>query len=168
MSDRLILVGRVAGPFGVRGELRITAYTAEPLALLRYRDLKREDGAPALTLQTARAVKDAVVGRAAEVQTREQAEALKGLRLFVPRSTLPEPDEDEFYLADLIGLCAEDAAGAPLGRVKAVQNHRAGDILEIDPGQGRPTWLLAFSRETVPEVRIGEGRLVVVRPEETE
>jgi 16S rRNA processing protein RimM len=168
LSDPLILVGRVAGPFGVRGELKITAYTEEPLALLRYRELKREDGAPALTLESGRAAQDTVVARAAEVQTREQADAIKGLRLFVPRSVLPPPDEDEFYLADLIGLRAEDPEGAELGRVKAVQNHRAGDILEIDPGEGRPTWLLAFSRQTVPEVRIEEGRLVVVRPEETE
>lgn len=168
MSDSLILVGRVAGAHGIKGELKITAYTEDPLALLRYRDLLREDGAPALTLRTARATKDAVVARAAEVETREQAEALRGLRLHIPRSALPEPDEDEFYLADLIGLraCAPD--GAELGAVKAVHNHRAGDILEIDPGQGRPTWLIAFNRETVPEVRIAEGRLLVVRPKESD
>ncbi|MDP8915924.1 MAG: ribosome maturation factor RimM [Pseudomonadota bacterium] len=167
-SDPLILVGRVAGAFGVRGELKITAYTAEPLALLRYRVLRREDGSPALTLEGGRAAKDALVARAAEVGTREEAEALRGLKLHVPRSVLPEPEEDEFYLADLIGLSAEDPHGARLGTVKAVQNHRAGDILEIDPGEGRPSWLVAFTREAVPEVRIAERRLVVVRPEETE
>ena len=168
MAEPLILVGRVAGAFGVRGELKITAYTAEPLALLRYRELRREDGSPALTLEGGRAAKDAVVARAAEVSTREQAEALRGLKLHVPRSLLPEPEEDEFYLADLIGLRAEAPDGAPLGTVRAVQNHRAGDILEIDPGQGHPTWLVAFTRDSVPEVRVAEGRLVVVRPEETE
>ncbi len=168
MDDgRLILVGRVAGAFGVRGELRITTYTAEPLTLLTYRHLKREDGAPALTLTTARALKDAVIARAREVETREQAEALRGLRLFVPREALPEPEEDEFYLADLVGLTAVSPAGEALGRVKAVHDFGAGDILEIDPGDGRPTWLLPFTREAVPEVQLDEGRLVAVRPVET-
>ena len=160
---RLILVGRVAGPFGVRGELRLTAYTAEPGALLRYGRLLREDGAPALTLTGGRVAKaDELIARAVEVPDRTAAEALKGLQLYVPREALPPPeDEDEFYLADLIGLAAETPDGAPLGRVKAVLNHGAGDILEIDPGEGRPTAFHAFTREIVPEVRIAEGRLVV-------
>ena len=64
MPERLILVGRVAGAFGVKGELRITSYTDDPVALLRYRDLKSSDGAPALTLTTGRAQKGALVGRA--------------------------------------------------------------------------------------------------------
>ena len=145
---RLILVGRVAGPFGVRGELRLTSYTEEPAALLRYRDLKREDGSPALTLTGGRTAKaDELVVRAVEAPDRDAAEALKGLRLYVPRDALPPPDdEDEFYLADLIGLRAETADGGPLGRVKAVLNHGAGDILEIDPGDGRPTTLHPFTR----------------------
>ena len=164
-GSRLILVGRVAGPFGVRGELRLTSYTAEPDALLRYRRLLREDGAPALTLTGGRVAKaDELVARAAESPDRDAAEALKGLRLFVPREALPPPDdEDDFYLADLIGLLAQTPEGAPLGRVKAVLNHGAGDILEIDPGDGRPTALHPFTRAVVPEVRIAEG-VVVVAP----
>ena len=167
MAERLILVGRVAGAFGVRGELRISAYTEAPLALLGYRELKREDGSPALTLTTARAVKGGVIARAAEVATKEQADALRGLRLHVPRDALPAPDEDEFYLADLIGLGAETPEGEPLGRVKAVHDFGAGDVLEIDPGAGQPTWYAPFTREVVPELRIAEGRLTVIRPEET-
>ena len=62
-----VLGGRVAGAFGVRGELRITTYTEDPLAVFRYRDLKREDGAPALTLQAARAAKGGIIARAKEV-----------------------------------------------------------------------------------------------------
>lgn len=169
MADaaRLILVGRVAGPFGVRGELRLTAYTEEPLALLRYRDLKREDGAPVLTLTAARVQGDSVVARAREVADRDAAEALKGVRLYVPREALPPPeDEDDFYQADLIGLAAVAPDGEPLGRVKAVHDFGAGDILEIDPGEGRPTWLLPFTRDAVPEVSIAAGRLVAVRPPE--
>ena len=164
----LILVGRVAGAFGVRGELRITSYTEAPLALVEYGKLLKEDGGPALTLTGGRAVKDAVIARAEEVATREQAEALRGLRLFVTRASLPEPDEDEFYLADLVGMAAETPQGERLGVIKSVQNYRAGDLLEIDPGEGHPTWMLPFTREAVPEVRLAERRLIVVRPDETE
>ena len=165
MTGKLLLVGRVAGGFGVRGELRITAYTEDPLALLRYRELKREDGSPALTLQTARAAKDTVIVRTAEVTDKDAADALRGLRLYVPREALPAPDDaEEFYHADLIGLAAMTPEGAPLGEVKAVHDFGAGDILELDPGAGRPTVLIPFTREAVPEVRLAEGRLVAIPP----
>jgi 16S rRNA processing protein RimM len=167
LSERLILVGRVAGAFGVRGEVRITSYTDDPAALARYRDLKRADGSAALTLSGGRAHKGALVARAAEVATREEAEALRGLELYVPRDTLPAPDEDEFYLADLIGLKAVAPDGAEVGRIKSVQNFGAGDLLEIEPPAG-PTWWLPFTKEAAPEVRIAEGVVVVVRPAEAE
>ena len=167
MRERLILVGRVAGAFGVKGELRITSYTDDPVALVRYRDLKGSDGAPALTLTTGRAHKGAVIGRAAEVATREDAEALRGLELFVPRDLLPAPDEDEYYLADLVGLAAVTPDGALLGRIKSVQNFGAGDLLEIAPETG-PSWWSPFTREAAPEVKIAEGVVVVVKPAESE
>ena len=163
----LIQVGRVAGAFGVKGEIRITSYTAEPEALLAYRDLKREDGSAALTLTSGRPAKGGLVARAREVETREQAEALRGLRLYIPRDALPEPEEDEFYVADLIGLSVETAEGEPLGTVRSVQDFGAGDLLEIQPPEGA-SWYLPFTKEAVPEVRIAERRVVAVRPEETE
>lgn len=168
MSRDLIQVGRVAGAFGVRGEVRITSFTAEPAALLDYKDLKREDGSVGLTLVSGRPVKGGVVARAREIETREQAEALRGLKLFIARSSLPEPDDDEFYVTDLVGLAVETPDGAPLGTVRSVQDFGAGDLLEIAPAEGGATWYLPFTREAVPEVRLGEGRVVAVRPEETE
>jgi 16S rRNA processing protein RimM len=167
VGDSLILVGRVAGAFGVRGEVRITSFTAEASALLDYRDLKREDGAPALTLTSGRPAKGGLVVRAAEVETREQAEALRGLKLFIPRELLPEPDEDEFYITDLIGLAIVDPEGAPLGTIKNVHDFGAGDLLEVQPAQG-PSWYLPFTREAVPEVKLAEGVVVGVKPPETE
>lgn len=168
MSSDLIQVGRVAGAFGVRGEVRITSFTAEPLALVDYRTLVREDGRPALTLTSGRAAKGGVVARATEIETREQAEALRGLKLYIPRSVLPEPDEDEFYVTDLIGLAVQTPAGDVLGTVKSVQDFGAGDLLEIAPAEGGPTWYLPFTREAVPQVRIAEGVVVGIRPDETE
>lgn len=166
-TDRLILVAQVGGSFGVRGEVRITTFTAEPMTLLDYRTLLRADGSTGLTLTTARPDKKGVVARAAEVATKEDADALRGLKLFIPRDRLPAPDdEDEFYLTDLIGLEARDASGAVLGRVKAVQNFGASDILEIAPASGGPTWYLPFTREAAPELHIAEGWLRVVRPTE--
>jgi 16S rRNA processing protein RimM len=161
LPDRLVLVGRVAGAFGVKGEVRITSYTGDPAALIGYHDLKRADGSVALTLTTGRPHKGALVVRAAEVATREDAEALRGLELFVPRDVFPPPDDDEFYLADLVGLAAVTPDGAPLGRIKSVQNFGAGDLLEIAPEAG-PTWWSPFTLDAVPEVRLGDGVVVVV------
>jgi 16S rRNA processing protein RimM len=168
VSPRLILVAQAAGAFGVKGELRITTFTEHPAALLRYGTLKAADGAPALTLTAGRAVKGALIAQAREVATREEAEALRGLRLYIGRDVLPEPEEDEFYLADLIGLTVRSPAGEPLGAVKSVNNFGAGDLLEIAPSDGAPSWWAPFTREVVPEVRLGEGLLIIDRPPETE
>ena len=167
MSDaKLILVGQVAGGFGVRGEVRVTAFTADPLALKAYGPLLRADGSVGLTLTTARAAKGAVIGRAKEIETREQADALRGLKLFVPRERFPAPDEDEVYVTDLIGLEARDPDGRVLGRVKAVQNFGASDMLEITPAEGGQTWYLPFTLEATPELHIADGWILAVRPAE--
>jgi 16S rRNA processing protein RimM len=165
-DSKLILVAQVAGGFGVKGEVRVTAYTAEPKTLLSYGVLLRADGSPGLTLMSGRAEKSAVVGRAKEIATKEEADALRGLKLYIPRDRLPEPDEDEFYLTDLVGLKARDPAGAVLGTVKSVQNFGADDMLEIAPAAGGPTWYLPFTREAVPELHIADGWVLAVRPVE--
>lgn len=166
--QRLILVGRVSGAFGVRGEIRITTHTEDPMALMTYRDLKREDGSAALTLTAARPGKGGIMARAKEVATPEQANALRGLRLHVPRALLPAPAEEEFYLVDLIGLKAMTPNGEVLGEIKAVPNFGAGDMLEIAPAAGGQTWYLPFTKAAAPEIDIAAGHVVVVRPQETE
>ena len=148
----------------MRGELRLTAYTAEPEALLRYGPLLNEAGAPVLTLASGRPDKGALIVRAREVTDRTAAEALKSMRLYVPRAALPPPEENEFYLADLIGLAAVSPDGEALGAVKAVHDFGAGDLLEVDPGEGRPTWLVAFTRDAVPVVDVSAGRVMVIKP----
>ena len=162
----MILVGRVAGGFGVRGEVRITTFTEDPLSLARYGALKREDGSDALRVKTVRAAKGGVIARVDGVESKEAADALRGLHLYVPREALPEPADDEFYLADLIGMRVEDTSGAALGVVAAVQNFGAGDMLEIDKGDGTPTWYLPFTRDAVPEVRVAEGKVIANPPSE--
>ena len=165
-DSRLILVGQVGGGFGVRGEVRVTAFTADPLALTAYGPLLRADGTVGLTLTSARPDKNGVVGRAKEIATKEEADALRGLKLHVPRDRFPEPEEDEFYLTDLIGLQARDGEDAVIGVVKAVQNFGADDMLEIAPAAGGPTWYLPFTRDAVPEVRTADGWVRALRPNE--
>lgn len=165
-DSRLILVGQIGGGFGVRGEVRVTAFTADPLALTAYGPLLRADGTVALTLSSTRPDKNGVVGRAKEIATKEEADALRGLKLHVPRDRFPEPDEDEFYLADLIGVQARATDGVVMGQVKSVQNFGADDMLEIAPATGGPTWYLPFTKEAVPELHLADGWLLAVPPNE--
>jgi 16S rRNA processing protein RimM len=168
MSDDLILVGRVAGAFGVKGEVRITAFTAEPLALVDYKTLLREDGSAGLTLMGGRVAKGGVVARAREIETREQAEAARGLRLFIPRALLPPvEDEDEFYIADLVGMSVVSAQGDLLGQVRSVRDFGAGDLLEVVPPVGE-SWWLPFTKEAVPEIQVDRRTIVALRPDEIE
>lgn len=108
-----------------------------------------------------------MVARVREVATREQAEALRGLRLYIPRDVLPEAEEDEFYVADLIGMQVVGPDGDALGRVKSVRDFGAGDLLEIQPSAGE-SWWLPFTKDAVPEVRTVERTIVAIPPEETE
>lgn len=165
-DSRLILVGQIGGGFGVRGEVRVTAFTADPLALTAYGPLLRADGTVALTLTSTRPDKNGVVGRAKEIATKEEADALRGLKLHVPRDRFPEPEEDEFYLADLIGVQARATDGVVMGQVKSVQNFGADDMLEIAPATGGPTWYLPFTKEAVPELHLADGWLLAVPPNE--
>lgn len=148
----------------MRGEFRITPFGDDPLALVRYGTLLSKDGAPALTLQGGRVHKAALITRAPEIASKEAADALRGLELYAPREAFAAPeDEDEFYLADLIGLAVRHVDGAALGLVRAVHNFGAGDLLEIAPPQGA-SYYLPFTRAVVPEVRIAEGLIVVDPP----
>ncbi|MDB5432611.1 MAG: rimM [Caulobacter sp.] len=167
-GESMILVARVAGAFGVKGEVRITTFTEDPLAVAGYRELKSQDGGPALTVLSARVAKGGVVARAKDVDTKEAADAIRGLALYVARADLPQPDEDEFYLTDLVGLTVVTPTGETLGRVKTVQNFGAGDIIEVDPQAGGQTWYLPFTRDAVPSVDIAGGKIVATPPQEVE
>jgi len=161
---KLIALGRFGAAQGVRGEIRVKSYTADPLSLAAYGPLTDATGAKRWGVQALRHLRDdMIVARVEGVTTREAAEALTGVELYAPRSQLPPPGPDEFYHSDLIGLEAVTAAGERLGRVSAVLNHGAGDILEIDGGL-----LLPFTKAVVPEIDFAGGRVVVAPPEEIE
>jgi 16S rRNA processing protein RimM len=160
-----VLVGDIGRPQGLQGEVRIRSFTAEPASIADYGPLEDETGTRLFEIESLRVTPKTMSARIKGVTTREEAEALTGTRLYVPRTRLPEREEDEWYHTDLIGLAAQDEDGAEIGRVIAVYNFGAGDLLEIRPAGGGATVLMPFTRETVPEVDVEGGWLRIVPPE---
>lgn len=164
MSDR-VCVGAIAGSFGVKGEVRLKSFCSEPAALAGYGPLYTEDGARKFTVKLTRPVAGGLGARLSGVATKEEADALRGTGLYVDRTRLPALGNDEFYHADLIGLEVRDTGGAALGRVQAVHNHGAGDLLEITGPGLKDALLLPFTRAVVPTVDLTLGRIVVDLPD---
>lgn len=164
MSGGRVCVGAIAGAFGVRGEVRLKSFCAEPEAIARYAPLFTEDGARSFAVTITRAIPNGFAARLGGVTTKEAADALRGIRLYADRDRLPALPDDEFYHADLIGLEVVDTGGAVLGRVIALHDHGAGDLLEVQPPGAAATLLLPFTREAVPTVDLGRGRIVADPP----
>jgi 16S rRNA processing protein RimM len=159
-----LCVGAISGSYGVRGEVRLKSFCAEPTAIAEYGPLYSEDGTRSFKVTLTRPVAGGLGARIAGVDTKEQADALKGITLFVSRDKFPSLPDDEYYHADLIGLEVRDTGGVMLGKVTAVHNHGAGDLLEVGVA-GATSILLPFTMATVPTVDLGAGRIVVDPPE---
>ncbi len=160
-------VGAIAGAHGVRGLVKIKSFTEEPLDLAAYGPLTDQSGRRRFQVTVTGRAKGLLIARIEGVEDREAAQALRGAQLYAARAALPEPAEEEYYHMDLIGLEAQDRGGAPLGRVVAVQNFGAGDILEIARPEGEPL-LVPFTKAAVPIVDLAGGRVVLEPPEEIE
>lgn len=167
MPSRLVQVGVIGAAHGVRGEVRVKAFTADPTSLKAYKPLTAADGVRVFGIAALRRLKDdMVVVRFRGIDSREAAEKLTGLGLFVPRDALPPAeDEDEFYWADLIGLRAETAGGVLLGHVAALQNFGADDLLEVRLEGARRTVYVPFTKVVVPVVDVAGGRVVIDPPD---
>lgn len=164
MADR-VCVGAIAGAFGVRGEVRLKSFCAQAADIATYGPLFSEDGARSFAVTLTRPVPTGFAAKLSGVSTKEAADALRGQRLFAPRSALPALPDDEFYHADLIGLEARDTGGALLGTIAAIHNHGAGDLLELRaPGQKAPL-LVPFTLAIVPTVDLATGRVIIDPPE---
>jgi 16S rRNA processing protein RimM len=161
-----VCVAQIGGPHGVRGEVRLKSFTADPEAVARYGPLQTEDGRRSFEIETTlRQDKDAMIVRLRGVDDRSAAEGLRNLRLYIPRARLPETEDNEtFYHADLIGLAVVDGEGVAIGTVTAVHNFGAGDLIEVEPLGGGTTVLLPFTETVVPRVDIAAGRVVVDPP----
>lgn len=162
-SDRSILIAEIGAAHGVRGEVRVKAHTADPMAACGYGPL-HDDAGRRFVVRSARPLKaDMLVVAFEGVGDRTAAEALNRVKLYVDRSALPPPDEDEFYHADLLGLAAETVDGAAVGEVVAVQNFGSGDLLEIRRPDG-DTVFVPFTKAVVPTLDFGAGRLTIDPP----
>ena len=165
MSSDRICVGAIAGAFGVRGEVRLKSFCSDPRDIAAYGPLTTEDGRRSFAVTLTRPVTGGLGARLSGVATREDAEALKGTTLWAPRDALPSLPDDEFYHADLIGLEVFDTGGASLGRVRAIFDHGAGDILEV---VGKEQLLLPFTKAAVPTVDLTAGRIIADPPDSDE
>jgi 16S rRNA processing protein RimM len=162
-----ICVAQIGGAHGLRGEVRLKSFTADPMAVRDYGPLTTEDGSATFELEAVRPAKGHLIARFRGVGDRDTAERLVNVRLFVPRERLPAPAPDEFYHADLIGLSAVTTDGTDIGIVVAIHDFGAGDILELQPRAGGTTIMVPFTAEFVPSVEIASGRIVVLPPEDT-
>ena len=163
-AEKRILLGRIAGAHGIRGEVLIKAYTERPEDIAAYGPLDDGTGR-SFGIKVVRVTPKGVVARIEGVRDRNAAEALDSVSLYVDRERLPALAEGEFYHADLIGLAAVDPEGRPLGEVVAVYNHGAGDILEVRLTGSGKTELVAFTDAFVPEVDLAARRAVVRLPD---
>jgi 16S rRNA processing protein RimM len=162
-----VLIGEFGRAHGLRGEVRLKSFAADPAAIASYGPLSSEDGRRfvlAAVRPAGGGSPDMLIARVEGVTTREAAEALNRVRLHAPRERLGETAEEEFFVADLVGMAVHDPAGAPVGKVVAVPNYGGGDLLEIAPAGGGRTALLPFTRAFVPEVDRAGRRLVADLP----
>ncbi|CCB67825.1 ribosome maturation factor RimM [Hyphomicrobium sp. MC1] len=161
--DRRILVGEITGAHGIRGDVLVRSYTETPDAIAAYGPLTDASGKKSYSLRVVRVTSKGIVARVAGVEDRNGAEPLRGTKLYIERSKLPETGETEFYHADLIGLRAVAADGSALGKIVSVQNFGAGDLLELKPLEGE-TEFIPFEDRWVPSVDLNAGMLIINRP----
>jgi 16S rRNA processing protein RimM len=160
-----ICVARIGAAHGLRGEVRLNSFTADPTAVTRYGALSNADGTRDFEIETCRAAKGMLIARFKGIADRTAAEALCNVDLYIPRDRLPPPGADEFYHADLVGLAALGRDGGAIGTVVAIHDFGAGDILEIAPTGGGPTLMLPFNDAVVPTIDIAAGQIMVVPPQ---
>lgn len=163
-KDKLIVVGQIAGAFGVKGEVRVRSFTDDPEAIFEYGPLLDAAGNVVLTPVRHRSLNDLFSVTAKERNQREAWEAMRGTLLHTSRAALPEADEGEVYVADLIGARVVHVDGRELGVVKTVQNFGAGELLEITPPTGA-TYLLPFTEENFPGIDM-DARMLTAEPDD--
>lgn len=162
--DDRVLAGVITAAHGIKGEVKLKSFTADPQAIAAYGPLLASTG-ERFEIQKLKAQKDGFIATLKGVGDRNRAETLKGVELFVPRRQLPELQDDEVYIHDLIGVTAVDMSGADFGTVVAVPNFGAGDLIEIRRAGAGETVLVPFARSYVPEVDLAKGRIVIDLPE---
>ncbi len=170
MTDIKILLAQIGAAHGIKGEVRVKPF-GDPDMLNQYGKLETKDGQK-FKIKRMRQQKTVMVVKFEGVNTREEAEALNRVELFVDRAKLPQLEEDdEFYIQDLIGMDVLNEAGEHIGTVMTVPNFGAGDMLEISPlmksgGFSANTYFLPFTKEVVPTLDFEKHSLTVIPPVE--
>ena len=160
-----ILLGQIGAAHGIKGQVRIATHTQDPQAIGSYGPLDTDRPGLTVTLTGVRLQKNVVIAHIKGISDRTAAEQLNGVRLYVDRSRLPDTeDEDDFYHADLIGLDARLDSGVSIGKVSAVPNFGAGDLIEVRDDTSGDTYLYPFTRAVVPHIDIAGGFLTIVVP----
>jgi 16S rRNA processing protein RimM len=167
-ASDLVLLGRIAGAQGLKGEVKINSFTAAAEDIAAYGPLADAKGRQFLMERVRHLKGGTVVAVLAGVKDRGAAEALRGTELYVARDQLPPADEDEWYYEDLVGLKAMSPEGEAIGEVLSVQNFGAGDLLEIRQHDMRQSRFVPFTKAVVPVVDVKNGRAVVDLPEEVD
>ena len=166
-SEKRVCLGRIKGPHGLQGELRVQTFTELPENIAAYGALSDASGGRQFEITRLRIAKKDVIIRLKDVNDRAAAEALRGVKLCVTRAQLGEPeDEESWFYADLIGLVAVDDKGDAFAHVKSVQDFGAGDLLELLITATGKTEFIPFTREAVPQIDLNAGQLTVVLPRE--
>jgi 16S rRNA processing protein RimM len=165
MADRKVCIGVIAGAHGVRGQVRVKSFTAEPQDVTAYGPVTDASGARQFDLRITGAARGMMLAKIDGVGDRDAADMLRGTELYVDRERLPDPDEDEFYYADLIGLDVVSTDGKALGTVRAMHNFGAGDMIELENGSGK-TELLPFTAAVVASVDLAAGVVTIDPPHE--
>lgn len=168
-DSKRLLMGRIGAAHGIKGEVRIASFTAEPLALAAYNPFSTNRPGLTIEIEAARATTNVLVARLKGVRDRSTAETLNGVELYVERDRLPPPDDDDdFYHADLIGLEARLGDGTVLGKVSAIPNFGAGDLIEITDARTGDTYLYPFTKAVVTGVQLADGYLTIEAPVEAD
>ena len=165
MSDDKILVGSIGGAFGVQGEVRLKSFCADPEAIADYTPLTTETGQTFHQIVVTGRTKNGLTARMDGIISKEDADAMRNVALYAPRDVMPSLPDDEYYYADLIGLSVFDSGGTPLGVVKNVMDHGAGDLLEVALPNQSETILLPFTQAAVPTVDLATGRIIADPPD---
>ncbi len=159
--SNLIVVGVLKGAHGVRGDVRVKSFTADPQDCFAYGALLDDTGETVLTPRNVRATKDHFIVSPLQPRQKEAWDALRGTFLHVPRDAFPQTGEDEYYIADLVGLEVFGGGGEKRGQIKAVQNYGADDLLEIQPETGGNSIFVPFTRADVPTVNLAAKRVII-------
>ena len=164
MTDTRVIVGSLGGSFGVKGEVRLKSFCADPAAIADYTPLYTEEGRAFAQVVLTGQLKNGFSAQVAGILTKEDADAMRNTSLYAERSVMPPIDDDEYYYADLIGMTVVNTGGTSLGKVKNVVDHGAGDLLEITPPMSSETIFLPFTQAAVPTVDLKSGKIVADPP----